>query len=357
MTRRRKDASFQFFLTHGCDSASATAAIACLRMANRVLGQSLQYEWRILSETGSDVISAEGLCLKADGALGSLEPGGSLFLSFGPSVSDTLMQALSQRLHSAKCSYGRVGALSSSSVDFLARKRVINGRSVAVHWSREAALRETYPDIRFLDSAHAIDRGLYTVAGGASAIEGLFLSILSEDFGVEFATHVADLLCIDTTRACGLSYRRSLSARIGRGNEAILRLVRGMEEHIEETLPLRDLAARAGVSPRHAERLFRKQFRKTPLQYYLGIRLEHARQLLVHTDMTLAEVALASGFKDPSTFSKKYLQRYGLRPSAERGFLYDGCQEDGSSGGPEAPEPRLSLGHGAQMPERAAVRT
>lgn len=342
MTRRRKESSFQFFLTNGCDIASATAAIACLRMANRVLSQSLQYEWRILSETGSDVMSADGLCLKADGALSSLEPGGSLFLGFGPAVSDTLMQALSQRLHSAKFAYGRVGALSSGSVDFLARKRVINGRRVAVHWSREAALRETHPDIRFLDCAHVIDHGLYTVAGGTSAVESLFLAILSEDFGVEFATHVADLLCIDTTRACGLSHRRSLSARIGRGNEAILRLVRGMEDHIEETMPLRDLAARAGVSPRHAERLFRKQFGKTPLQYYLGIRLEHARQLLVYTDMTMAEVALASGFKDPSTFSKKYLQRYGIRPSAERGFLFDGCHESDYSGGPEAPEPRLA---------------
>jgi transcriptional regulator GlxA family with amidase domain len=229
-----------------------------------------------------------------------------------------------------------------NSVEFLARKRAIAGRQVVVHWNREAPLREKYPDIQLRNTGYAIDGGLYTAVAGSSSAENLFLDILSEDFGTEFATHVADMLYVDTTRSCNSSKRRSLSARLGRQNESIARIVRLMEKHVEETLSLRDLTNMAGVSPRHAERLFRRAFGKTPLQYYLGIRLDHARRLLVYSDLTLGEVALASGFKGSSIFNKKYSQYFGMRPSEERGLLKAANQAVGVNANSQEPESRIA---------------
>lgn len=342
MTEPGKAATFGFFLTDGCDIAPVATAIECLGTANLLLGREGGFRWSVLSETGADVASRSGLRLAADGGLGSLEPAGGLFLNLGPNLSDTLSQALSQRLHSAKYAYSRVGALSIGGVEFLALKRVVAGRRIAVHWNRQAPLREKFPELRFGDEGFSIDRGLYTAAGGTSSAEDLFLAILAEEKGAEFAAHVADMRYVDTTRACGASVRRSVSARLGRGNEAIARIARLMEQHVEETLSLRDLAGMAGVSPRHAERLFRKFLGMTPLQYYLGVRLEHARRLLVYSDLALGEVALASGFMGSSGFNKKYLGYFGIRPSQERGLPTPGCRPRWSDEAPEAPEPRLA---------------
>lgn len=324
MINSRHEPMFSFILTDGCALAPVMTAIESLKIANGLLETEMHYHWQILSETGADITSSSDIILRADGAFGSAPPSGNLFLNLGSQISDTFAQALSQRLHSSKYAYRRVGALSSESVELLAERRVLGSRQVVIHWDRDAALRERFSDLDIVNASYTIDRGLYSATSGTGSAGELFLAVITEDFGSEFSSHVADMLYIDTTRPASYVGRRSLSVRLGRSNEALLRIVRNMEQHIEEPLSLRKLASKAGVSARQAERLFQKYLEKTPLQYYLSIRLEHARRLLVHTDLTLGEVALASGFKDSSTFSKRYNQFFGIRPSLERGMLAAG---------------------------------
>ena len=102
MSERSNAVTFSFFLTDGCDIAPVVSAIECLRVANLLLGKDEAFLWSVLSETGAEVTSPSGLRLAADGGLCSLKSDGNLFLNPGPNLSDTLSQALSQRLHSAK---------------------------------------------------------------------------------------------------------------------------------------------------------------------------------------------------------------------------------------------------------------
>ena len=66
------------------------------------------------------------------------------------------------------------------------------------------------------------------------------------------------------------------------------------------------------------ERLFRKYVGETPTRYYLGLRLERARQLLLQTSMPILAVGLACGFVSASHFSSSYSQFFGKTPSEER---------------------------------------
>ncbi|RJL04933.1 helix-turn-helix domain-containing protein, partial [Paracoccus siganidrum] len=54
-------------------------------------------------------------------------------------------------------------------------------------------------------------------------------------------------------------------------------------------------------------------------RYYMETRLARARNLLMQTEMSVIEVALASGFSSPSHFSKCYRARYGSTPYRQRG--------------------------------------
>ena len=75
-----------------------------------------------------------------------------------------------------------------------------------------------------------------------------------------------------------------------------------MEENLEEPLDRGDLAKAAGLSSRQLERLFRKYLNRSPARYYVELRLNRARLLLLQTNMPVIDVALACGFVSASPF-------------------------------------------------------
>jgi AraC family transcriptional regulator, glycine betaine-responsive activator len=102
-----------------------------------------------------------------------------------------------------------------------------------------------------------------------------------------------------------------------------------MRAAIENPVPLPDIARRAGVSARQLERLFLRHTGVTPLRYYLQIRLDRARELLLYSDRSVIEIAVSAGFTSTSHFSTWYKRVHGVRPSDMR-------QEPGRSGPPAA---------------------
>jgi transcriptional regulator GlxA family with amidase domain len=91
-----------------------------------------------------------------------------------------------------------------------------------------------------------------------------------------------------------------------------------MESHISEPLELVDIAENIGLSRRQVERLFRQEMGRSPARYYLEIRLDRARHLLVQSTMPIVEVAVACGFVSASHFSKCYRELYERSPQQER---------------------------------------
>lgn len=92
-----------------------------------------------------------------------------------------------------------------------------------------------------------------------------------------------------------------------------------MEENLEEPISPAILAEDVGISTRQLERLFRRYLNRSPKRYYMELRLEKARNLLLQTDMSVINVALASGFTSPSHFSKCYRMHFSTTPYRERG--------------------------------------
>src|SRR3546814_15040024 len=78
-----------------------------------------------------------------------------------------------------------------------------------------------------------------------------------------------------------------------------------------------ELARGADLSTRQLERLFRKYLNRSPARYYLELRLNKARLLLLQTNMSVIDVALACGFVSASHFSKCYRDLFGPTPPQE----------------------------------------
>ena len=91
-----------------------------------------------------------------------------------------------------------------------------------------------------------------------------------------------------------------------------------MEEIIEEPLSIPEIASTVAVSIRQRERLFKRQLNTSPKRYYTELRLANARMLLIQTDMSVTEIAMATGFSSVNLFSKWYRCAYGTKPSLVR---------------------------------------
>ena len=108
------------------------------------------------------------------------------------------------------------------------------------------------------------------------------------------------------------------AVRLGVDNRKLIDSIHLMEAHLEEPLAQGALAAAVGISRRQLERLFRRHVGRPPNRYYMQLRLDRARRLLLQTDMAVVDVAMACGFVSASHFAKCYRRLYGVTPRQAR---------------------------------------
>ena len=99
---------------------------------------------------------------------------------------------------------------------------------------------------------------------------------------------------------------------------ALRRVREYIEAHLEETISIEALAGIVGFSKYHFARAFKQSEGLTPHDYLLQCRVRRAQELLANTDLSLAEIALASGFSDQSHCARRFRERVGVTPSSYR---------------------------------------
>lgn len=91
-----------------------------------------------------------------------------------------------------------------------------------------------------------------------------------------------------------------------------------MEQHLENPLPMGEIARRMSISQRQLVRLFKQYTQRSMVRYYQDIRLDRGRTLVTQTELSILEIAIACGFNSASHFSRTYRARFGSPPSKDR---------------------------------------
>lgn len=85
--------------------------------------------------------------------------------------------------------------------------------------------------------------------------------------------------------------------------------------HFREKITLAQIASEAAMTPQAFCRFFKKRTRKTYIEFLNEIRIEEACNLLKkHPEMSIVEIAEASGFTNISNFHRKFKAQKGLSP-------------------------------------------
>lgn len=83
-------------------------------------------------------------------------------------------------------------------------------------------------------------------------------------------------------------------------------------------LTVAEMARTVGLSESWFSNVFKQTMGMTPLQWQLAKRVEHAKKLLIESDMTIAAIAAQIGFSDQAHFTKVFRQIAGDTPAAWR---------------------------------------
>ena len=299
-----------------------SSAIEPLRIANRLHGTEL-YRWVVLSPDGNPAHASNGVVVNVDGAIGSYKlpsNGGhhaDMVLVCGGLGSEHYKDpGLYAWLRRQERRSAYIGALCTGA-SLLAGAGLLYGYKCVIHWESLDGFTEAYPEIEVSPDLFVVDRNRITCAGGTAALD-MILYLIAEQHGKSLATEVIEQCLGDRMRDPHDHQRLSLSARVGIYSPNVLKAIEIMEAHIEDPISQEDIALLLGLSCRQHERLFRRHIGMSPAHYYLKLRLKKARHLLLQSELSILEIALASGFVSASHFSKCYRGLYGKSPRDER---------------------------------------
>jgi transcriptional regulator GlxA family with amidase domain len=307
---------FVFLLLDRFTMLSFAGAVEPLRIANRMAGRTL-YTWRLAGEDGTSVTCSNGAAFRLDMALDEIDRDDIVLVCGGIDVQRASTRAVLNWLRREARRGVTIGGLCTAAWT-LARAGLLDGRKATIHWENQDGFNEEFPDVRLTKSVFVIDGNRLTTAGGTASID-LMLKLVAADHGEDLANAVADQLIYAAIRTDRDSQRLSIPTRIGVRHPKLSQVIQMMEHAIEDPVSPADLAEDVGMSTRQLERLFRRYLNRSPKRYYMELRLQKARNLLMQTDMSVINVALACGFASPSHFSKCYRAQYNTTPYRERG--------------------------------------
>lgn len=91
-----------------------------------------------------------------------------------------------------------------------------------------------------------------------------------------------------------------------------------IDTHFLEPVTLDDIARACHISKSYLSHMFRDVKKQSVMQYVLNKRLEYAKNLILTTKLTVEEIALSSGFNNPSYFSRVFKEIYSVTPLSIR---------------------------------------
>ena len=209
-----------------------------------------------------------------------------------------------------------IGGISSGTYD-LAKSGLLDGHRAVIHWWNPDAMIETFTSVIQLTDAFCVDQHRLTCRGGTASLD-MMLWMIARQQGVDIAEAVSQHFLHERIGQPGRNVITPLSEQTKLEQPKLAEALSLMEANIEEPLSTDDISFHIKMSRRQLERLFKKHLNTVPSRYYLQLRMREAREQLLNTSNSIADIGYGCGFSSGAHFSTAYRSLFHITPSEER---------------------------------------
>lgn len=295
----------------GSSLMCVASAVDPLRAANRVAGETM-FDWKIVTVDGQPAITTSGLPIVASGAFETGEKPDVLVLVGGFGTRDHVSHGLVSAVRRVARAARACGGVEAGTW-LLGRAGLLEGRTATTHWEDMEDFAAAFPGADVRPDRYVIDGPVFT-AGGASPTFDLMLHLIRTRLGMAVALDVASVFIYDQAKAATDAQPLVSLGRLDGYDPRLAQAIRMMEAHVDEPLTIAAIARRIGVTSRALEMVFRKSIGETPGAYYLRLRLNAARRLVLDTRVAMADIAARTGFSSAAAFSRAFSKAFGEAP-------------------------------------------
>ncbi|WP_371596841.1 GlxA family transcriptional regulator [Streptomyces sp. NBC_00564] len=277
---------------------------------------STPYELTVCGAAPGSVITSTGFTIGVTAGLPALTqadtvivPGYAEYqLPPAPEVTTALRQAFDRGTRIASICTGAFA---------LAAAGLLDGRTVTTHWASADDLERLYPDLRVDRNVLYIDHGPLLTSAGVTAGIDLCLYLVRKDLGAVVANEIARALVASPHREG--SQAQFIDRSLPSPTAHSLADTRDWAlQHLDEDLRLDALARHARVSARTLNRMWRQETGVTPHQWLLTARINHARELLEATELSIGHIAARCGLGSTTNLRARFRDALGTTPTAYR---------------------------------------
>lgn len=200
---------------------------------------------------------------------------------------------------------------------FVAEAGLLDGRPATTHWRYFEEFQRAYPRAmlqrrRFITRA---DRIFCT--GSVNAVRDITLHFIELLYGPAVAIEIARHFTHELKRSHE-SQLLDLDQRNTHHDEVIIEIQEWMQNNFHRDVGAADIAERFRLSIRSLNRRFRLAAGTTPLRYLQEVRIDHARQLLKSSNLSIAEVAAQVAYQNNGHFTGLFRRFNSLTPKEYR---------------------------------------
>ena len=274
-------------------------------------------EWAVLSDTMAPTTSSCGIAVQPNERLGDPARFDYIVIIGGlineiPNLSPEYTRYLQR---AAALNIPLVGVCTG--VFILHNAGLMDGYRCCVSWFHHADFLEQFDGLKPVSNQiYVVDRDRLTCSGGISSAH-LAAHLVEKHVGRAEASKSLHIMIIDDAQRAEKP-QPGIPLDLTTNDELVKRVLLIMQQHIDTPLSVAELSRRSDTSSRQLQRHFRKAIGMAPGAAGKIIRIEHALFLLRHSEQSITEIAMATGFCDSSHFIRTFKARHGTTPALMR---------------------------------------
>ncbi|MCH8106249.1 MAG: helix-turn-helix domain-containing protein, partial [Proteobacteria bacterium] len=195
----------------------------------------------------------------------------------------------------------------------LARCGLLDRKAATTHWEDLEEFRTQFPKVNLKTDRFVIDGSIFTT-GGASPTFDLMLHLIRVRYGYPLALEVSSAFIYDSAHDATDTQPLVSLGSLENREPRVAAAIHLMEQHIDETISVSEIAAHTKLSVRMLEYLFAQTLNLSPGAYYRRLRLKSAHRLVVDTRLRMQEIAIRTGFNSLPSFSRMFKRYYQQSP-------------------------------------------